>query len=177
MADINAVMGSGAGPPSVGAAVPAANAGSREHDRDKARFIETPTLRVYKTVEEAGQRLLEQNPGIPADLLPTIAKFAVKPQDGGFVWKFDGWVLNRSSMEIRRDELPRFWAAVECPTLLVSGGESHLRIDPGAPVLNVFPDARLALIEGAQHWVHHDKFDEFVARVSDFFEEVPLSAK
>ena len=144
---------------------------------DNARESEIPKMRVYKSVQEAAERLLQQNPRLPADLIDMIAGYAVKPVEGGFVWKFDGWVLNRSSMEIRRDELPRFWAAVECPTLLVSGGESHLRIDPGAPVLNVFPDARLALIEGAQHWVHHDKFDEFVARVSDFFEEVPLSAK
>ena len=39
-----------------------------------------------------------------------------------------------------------------------------------------FKDARLALIEGAAHWVHHDKLDEFVAKVTAFFDEVPLKA-
>ena len=143
---------------------------------DKARESETPRMRVYKTIEEAAERMLEQNPRLPADLLPTIAGYAVKPVEGGYVWKFDGWVLNRSSMEIRRDELPRFWAAVTCPTLLVSGGVSHLRIDPGAPVLGLFKDARLALFEGAAHWVHHDKFDEFIREVTGFFDAVPLKA-
>ena len=65
---------------------------------------------------------------------------------------------------------------MKCPTLLVSGGVSHLRIEPGNPVLNTFPDARLALIEGAAHWVHHDKLDEFVAKVTAFFDAVPLKA-
>ena len=136
---------------------------------DKARESETPRMRVYKTIDEAAERMLEQNPRLPQDLIQQIASYAVKPVDGGYVWKFDGWVLNRTSMEIRRDELPRFWAEVKCPTLLVSGGVSHLRIDPGAPVLGLFKDARLALIEGAAHWVHHDKFEEFVERVSGFF--------
>jgi pimeloyl-ACP methyl ester carboxylesterase len=141
---------------------------------DKAREAERPRMRVYKTVEEAAERMLEQNAGLPRDLLHTIASYATKPVDGGFVWKFDGWVLNRTSMEVRRDELPRFWAAVKCPTLLVSGGVSHLRIEPGNPVLNIFPNARLALIEGAAHWVHHDKLDEFVEKVSAFLDAVPL---
>ena len=55
-------------------------------------------------------------------------------------------------------------------------GIRHLRIEPGAPVLGLFKDARLALIEGAAHWVHHDKYEEFVERVSAFFDAVPLRA-
>ncbi len=139
---------------------------------DMARESEIPKMRVYRSIEEAGQRLLEQNPGLPADLLPTIAKFAVKPVDGGYVWKFDGWVLNRTSMEIRGNEVQRFWEAIECPVLLVSGGASHLRIESDNAVLRHFKDVRLVLIEGARHWVHHDQFDDFIAATAPFLDEV-----
>ena len=141
---------------------------------DKARFIETPTLRVYKTVEEAGQRLLEQNPGIPADLLPTIAKFAVKPQDGGFVWKFDGWVLNRTSMEIRWGDQPSFWKKIDAPVLLLSGSKSHIRVEHDHESIQYFPDIQYVSVEGAGHWMQHDHFDEFMAIVNRFFEEKPV---
>lgn len=141
---------------------------------DRARESETPRMRVYRTIEEAAGRLLEQNDGLPRDLLHTIASYATKPVAGGYVWKFDGWVLNRTSMEIRRDEMQRFWAKITCPTLLVAGSASHLPINPDIPVLEIFPNARLALIEGARHWVHHDRFEEFMAQVTAFFQEVPL---
>lgn len=140
---------------------------------DRARESETPRMHVYPTVEDAAKRLLEQNPRLPPDLLPTIARFAVKPVDGGYVWKFDGWMLNRTSMEIRRDELPRFWSAITCPVLLVSGGNSHLRIDPGSPLLGYFRRVRLALVEGAAHWVHHDQYAAFVREVARFLDEAP----
>ena len=143
---------------------------------DRSRAAEVPRMRVYPTIEDAAKRLREENPRLPADLLPTIAKFAVKPADGGYVWKFDGWVLNRTSMEIRRAELPGFWSAITCPVLLVSGGDSQLRIDPKSPALDHFKHVRLAIVEGAAHWVHHDQYEAFMREVTCFFDEVPACA-
>ena len=139
---------------------------------DKARSFEQPRLRVYASIDEAAARLYEENPRIPADLLSTIAAYAVRPVDGGYVWKFDGWVLNRTSMEVRRDELPRFWGAVTCPVLLVSGTESHLRMPDNSDIPSRFPDARFVMVEGAAHWVHHDYLPTLLDHVRTFFAEV-----
>ena len=59
--------------------------------------------------------------------LPGLAGYASRPVDGGFIWKYDLWVNGRTSMEIRRSELPAFWEAITCPVLLFVGGESHSR--------------------------------------------------
>jgi pimeloyl-ACP methyl ester carboxylesterase len=142
---------------------------------DRARDFETPRLRVYRTIEEAAARMREENPRLPLDELPTLASYAVRPVDGGFVWKFDGWVLNRTSMEIRREELPRFWGAITCPMLLVSGSESHLSLARNSEVVTLFKQARSIrgiTVPGAGHWVHHDNFPVFVGEVRTFLDEV-----
>ena len=139
---------------------------------DKARASEQPRLRVYATVEEAAARLHEENARIPADLLSTIAAYAVRPVEGGYVWKFDGWVLNRSSMEVRIPEFPRFWEAVTCPVLLVSGTESHLRMPDNSDIPSRFPDSRFVMVEGAAHWVHHDYLEPFLEHTRAFFAEL-----
>lgn len=143
---------------------------------DKARAFETPRLRVYPTIEEAAMRLREENPRIPAGLLSSIAAYAVRPVEGGYVWKFDGWVLNRTSMEVRADEFSRFWAAVTCPVLLVSGTESHLRMPDNSDIPSRFPDSRFVMVEGAAHWVHHDHLPTLLHHVRAFFSEVAATA-
>lgn len=139
---------------------------------DAARAAERPRLRVYASIEEAAARLREENPRLPPELLHTIASYAVKPVERGYVWKFDGWVLNRTSMEVRREDLPRFWEQADFPILLLSGTESHLRMPDNSDIPSRFPDARFVMVEGAAHWVHHDSYDVFMDHVRTFFAEV-----
>jgi pimeloyl-ACP methyl ester carboxylesterase len=37
--------------------------------------------------------------------------------------------------------------------------------------LSAFPNARLVNVEGAGHWVHHDRLDEFLREVRRFLAE------
>src|SRR5205823_166086 len=93
----------------------------------RLRSFEGREPRVYPDLDQAAQRMKEANRRLPDDILPGLAGYATKPKDGGLIWKYDNWVNGRTSMEVRRDELPAFWEAIECPVLLLLGSESHAR--------------------------------------------------
>ncbi len=139
---------------------------------ERVRGFEKPSFRVYKTVDEAAQRIAEANPRLPADFVPDIARYAVKPVEGGYVWKFDNWVHGRTSMEIRRDERVQFWRAIPCPTLLFYGDESHIAFRVSPDAYQHFPNARAVTVPGAGHWVHHDQPALVIEEMRKFLAEV-----
>ena len=134
----------------------------------RVREFEVPSARVYKTVEEAAARIAEANPRLPADFVPDIARYAVKPVEGGYVWKFDNWVHGRTSMDIRTDEREAFWGAIACPVLLFYGELSHMAHRQGVADAEHFKDARAILVPEAAHWVHHDRPDLVISEVRTF---------
>ena len=69
-------------------------------------------------------------------------------------------------MEIRREELPRFWAAVECPVLHVFA--RHGQANQVHDAEKYFKDARTVFIEDAGHWLHHDQPEAALAALRPF---------
>ena len=65
----------------------------------------------------------------------------------------------------------RLWSRITAPTLLLYGKESWSG-DPGADGrAALFNHARVAGFEGAGHWLHHDRLDEFLRVLREFFQE------
>ena len=60
--------------------------------------------------------------------------------------------------------------AFACPTLLVAGSESFLPDPEAAGVITHFRQAELVKIEGAGHWLQHDKPDEVIEVMGTFME-------
>ena len=139
---------------------------------ERVRGFETPNVRVYRTIEEAAERIAAANPRLPADFVPDIARYAVKPVEGGYVWKFDNWLHGRTSMEVRRDERQAFWAAITCPTLLFYGGESHIAHRASTEAVQHMANARAVTVPGAGHWVHHDQPAIVIAEMRAFLGRV-----
>jgi pimeloyl-ACP methyl ester carboxylesterase len=139
---------------------------------DRLRGFETQQPRVYPDLEAAAERMQEANPRLPADFVPHLAEHAAKPVDGGYIWKYDLWVNGRTSMELRRSELPAFWEAIECPVLLMVGGDSHARRRQHAAPEKHFRDVRTAFIEDSGHWLHHDQPEAVLAELRAFFGRV-----
>ena len=99
----------------------------------------------------------EANPRLPQDFVPHLAEYASKQVEGGYVWKYDFWVNGRTSMEVRREELPRFWEAITCPVLLLFARDSHMQRNQRTDADQFIEDARTAYIDDAGHWLHHDQ--------------------
>ena len=141
---------------------------------DRIRSYEGSKPRVYPDLAAAAERVLQANPRLPAEFVPHLTAWAAKAVEDGYIWKYDWWVNGRTSMEIRHDELPRFWEAIECPVLhlFARGGRLGQRFDAERH----FRDARTALIDDAGHWAHHDQPEAVLAAVGPFLERLGHSS-
>jgi pimeloyl-ACP methyl ester carboxylesterase len=89
--------------------------------------------------------------------------------DGTYGWKFDPYLRARAPYRLSLEDHIGLWSRIACPTLLVSGSESFLPDPATAGVMKHFENAELARIEGAGHWLQHDKPDEVLDLLKKFF--------
>jgi pimeloyl-ACP methyl ester carboxylesterase len=133
------------------------------------RAIETRTQRHYATPDEARARMMEENPHLSAEQADHLTRHGVRANDDGTVsWKFDPYFRVWPPTDDIRAEIEPLWRRIACPVLLINGSESG-RADPrSSGQLALFRDARALTIEGAGHWVHHDRLDALLAALQEF---------
>jgi pimeloyl-ACP methyl ester carboxylesterase len=128
--------------------------------------------RRYATLEEAARRMLEANSFLSEEQAWHLTHHGVcQNEDGTFSWKFDNYVRGFSPYTFSQRDAHELWGRITCPTLLVLGAESWASDPSKDGRLDVFQDARVATIEKAGHWVHHDQLDEFLRIVREFLAE------
>lgn len=138
----------------------------------ETRKLSARVPRRYASLEDAFQRMQEENPHLtPAQARHLTVHGINQNEDGTYTWKFDNYVRVFPPFGISADEVHRLWARISCPTLLIRGTESWASnpLDDGRAAH--FRTARVVNIEGAGHWSHHDRLDEFLGHVRDFFAE------
>ena len=89
-------------------------------------------------------------------------------EDGTYSWKFDNYVRADSPYGMTQGEIEQLWGRISCPTLLVYGKESWAASPEGDGRLRHFKNARAVSVEGAGHWVHHDRLQVFLDLLRDF---------
>jgi pimeloyl-ACP methyl ester carboxylesterase len=65
-------------------------------------------------------------------------------------------------------EVEELWRRISCPTLLVYGKESWASDPIKDGRARHFRNARVVAVEGAGHWVHHDRLDAFLDILKEF---------
>jgi pimeloyl-ACP methyl ester carboxylesterase len=125
--------------------------------------------RRYASIEDAFRRMQEENPHLsPAQARHLTEHGVNQNEDGTYSWKFDNYVRAWPPYDMRLRDIAFLWSRIPCPTLLLYGKESRF----GDPALDgraqPFQHATVVGIEAAGHWLHHDKFDEFLRVVRDF---------
>ena len=126
--------------------------------------------RKYATIEDAVKRMKEENTHLNEDQARHLTIHgAVQNEDGTYSWKFDNFVrLGSGPGGLSREDQHRIWSCITAPVLLVRGTESWAS-DPSADGrMKHFKNAKLANIEGAGHWSHHDQLDVFMEHVEKF---------
>lgn len=84
------------------------------------------------------------------------------------------WKLGLSEIHAAMPEIEDFSTTgrYEGPMLVIAGGRSdYIRPEHHAGFRALFPAARFATIEGAGHWVHAEKPNDFLALVESFLGE------
>jgi len=122
-------------------------------------------------VADGAERILIRNQRLTREQAMHLATYGLKRNaDGTYSWKFDPYLRTRAPYRLSLEDHMALWSRIQCPTLLVSGSASFLP-DPGAAgVISHFKRAELVKIEGAGHWLHHDKPDEVLDVLKTFLE-------
>lgn len=123
----------------------------------------------YASVADGADRMLARNARLTREQAMHLATHALEQDAGGrYGWKFDPYLRAPAPYRLSLDDHIALWSRIQCPTLLVSGTESFLPDPDRAGVLGHFRQAELVKIEGAGHWLQHDKAAEVLELLKDF---------
>jgi arylsulfatase A-like enzyme len=65
-------------------------------------------------------------------------------------------------------ETRTLWERITCPVLLIRGADSWAKDPHELGIPAHFRNAEFVTMEGASHWVHHDRLDEFLRLAREF---------
>ena len=125
--------------------------------------------RRYGSIEDAFRRMQEENPHLSAEQARHLTAQGVNQnEDGTYSWKFDNYVRAWPPYDMSRRDIGSLWSRIACPTLLLYGKESKSGNPADDGRVEPFRHAKVVGIDGAGHWLHHDRLDEFLRIVREF---------
>ena len=111
----------------------------------------------------------EENPHLSAEQARHLTMHGVNQnEDGTYSWKFDNYVRAWPPYDMRGRDIQALWARIACPTLLLYGTESRSGNPADRRPRRALPARHSPGIDGAGHWLHHDRLDEFLRIVRTF---------
>jgi pimeloyl-ACP methyl ester carboxylesterase len=130
--------------------------------------------RRYPTLEDAVRRMREENPHLTAGQARHLTVHgANQNEDGTYSWKFDNYVRVWPPWDLTGEDLEHLYRRIVCPTLLLYGRESASGNPAEDGRVAPFRHARVVGIDGAGHWLHHDRLAEFLRVLGDFLAPGP----
>src|SRR5262245_41930430 len=132
--------------------------------------------RRYPSLEDALRRMQEENPHLSAEQARHLTAHGVNQnEDGTYSWKFDNYVRANPPYDMSGRDVRLLWSRIACPTLLLYGKESWAGNPADDGRADLFAHAQVVGFDGAGHWLHHDRLDEFL-RVFRWFLKTPAEA-
>lgn len=136
---------------------------------EKRQQTAARTPRRFATVEEAIARMARVNPHLSDEQAHHLATHALRQYDDGYSWKYDPHTGNFLPEDFAI-HLEPYWREITAPTLVCWGDRSWTSnpvTDGSAAHIRNHQNVKF---ENAGHWIHHDKLDEFIAAVKQFFQ-------
>jgi pimeloyl-ACP methyl ester carboxylesterase len=125
--------------------------------------------RRYPSIEDAFRRMQEENQHLTAEQARHLTVHGVNQnEDGTYSWKFDNYVRAWPPYDMSGRDIQLLWSRIACPTLLLYGKESWSGNPADDGRARHFRHATVTGVDGAGHWLHHDRFDEFLRVVRGF---------
>jgi pimeloyl-ACP methyl ester carboxylesterase len=140
--------------------------------------LKTPqTLRDYASATEVAERLMKNNPLLPADKAAWLAPHWSRPDAQGR-WQILGDAAHKRVNPVlyRVDEVLETWKCITAPLLWVDGDRTDIAKWWGHRYSRAEFDERLATVPGvrrhrlspAGHMLHHDQPEALAAALADF---------
>ncbi|MBM3218006.1 MAG: alpha/beta hydrolase [Candidatus Rokubacteria bacterium] len=125
--------------------------------------------RRYASIEDAFHRMQDENPHLTAEQARHLTVHGVNQnEDGTYSWKFDNYVRAFPPYDMRLRDIQLLWSRIACPTLLLYGKESRAGNPEEDGRASLFAHAKVVGVDGAGHWLHHDRLDVFLNVVREF---------
>jgi pimeloyl-ACP methyl ester carboxylesterase len=139
---------------------------------DSVRKTEGRKPRNYPNLEAAVERMKDANPHLSDEVARHLTVHGTNwNADGSLSWKFDNYVHSFSPYGHNIDDQRAIYAEVTCPVLLVWGRESWLPDPESEDRALAIRSRQVVKVEGAGHWVHHDRLDVFLEESKRFLLE------
>jgi pimeloyl-ACP methyl ester carboxylesterase len=136
---------------------------------EEQRALSGRLPRRYATIEDAFRRMQEENKHLTPEQARHLTQHGVNQnEDGTYSWKFDNYVRAWPPYDMTQADIETLWGRIACPTLLVYGRESWASNPAADGRVRHFRNAEVVTVEGAGHWVHHDRLAEFLALARRF---------
>lgn len=125
--------------------------------------------RRYATLDEALERMREANPNLTADQAHHLTVHGISQnEDGTYTWKFDNYIRTFPPVDLAPSDVQALWNAITCPTLLLYGAQSWASNPAEDGRAAHFRQAEVKTYPDAGHWLHHDRFELFMADLDRF---------
>jgi pimeloyl-ACP methyl ester carboxylesterase len=130
---------------------------------DSVRKLEDREQPGYPNLDAAVARMKEANPHLSEEVARHLTVHGTNwNADGSLSWKFDNYVRPLPPYGHQIEELRAVYAEIACPVLLVWGRESWLPDPDTEDRASVIRNRQVLKVDGAGHWVHHDRLDVFL---------------
>ena len=131
--------------------------------------LEEREPRRYPDLEACAAQMQAHNKRLSPDLALHLATHgARRNEDGTYSWKFDPSQRVMAPHRLWSEDHVALWERIACPTLLLYAGESFLGGSRSKALEPFFPRARSETIEGAGHWLQHDRPEEVLGSIRSF---------
>ena len=136
---------------------------------DRKRDLSGRQPKRYPSLEEAAARMQDKNQFLTNEMAEHLTRFGVNQnEDGTYSWKFDNYLRAWPPSDMPQADIEYLWTQISCPTLLMYGEESWATNPEEDGRIKHFKNAKVEMYAKAGHWVHHDRFEDFVASLKRF---------
>ncbi len=136
---------------------------------EKIREAEKREPRSYPDLASAVARMQEANPHLSEVVARHLTLHGTNWQsDGSLIWKFDNYARIMYPVGHDLDDFKEILGRIECPVQLFWGKESWMPDPEADGRTETLKNWRIVRVEGAGHWVHHDRLDVYLAESSAF---------
>jgi pimeloyl-ACP methyl ester carboxylesterase len=130
---------------------------------DNVRKVEKREAHNYPNLEAAVARMQDANPHLSDEVARHLTLHGTNwNADGSLSWKFDNYVRGMAPYGHDIDDQRAVYAEIACPVLLVWGRESWMPDPETEERASAISNRQILKVEGAGHWVHHDRLDPFL---------------
>ena len=122
-------------------------------------------------LQGATERLRRHTPSLPEATAAHLARrITRKMPDGEWTWRWDALHRCRNPQAFDAGAFKDFLEAITCPTLVIEGGQSKVKLEDRDARLKALGPEQVVLLEHAGHQIHHDAPDELSHAIQTFLD-------